>query len=79
MVFSQIRLVADAVFYFLRWLHGSYEIARLGRPASHGCIRLHPQNAAILFALIKEHMGETSIVVTGQALAPSGGKWQWQY
>ena len=38
-------------------IHGSYEIARLGRPASHGCIRLHPQNAAILFALIKEHMG----------------------
>ena len=60
-------------------IHGSYEIAHLGRPASHGCIRLHPQNAAILFALIKEHMGETSIVVTGQAPTPSGGKWQWQY
>jgi hypothetical protein len=56
-------------------IHGSYEIAHLGRPASHGCIRLHPQNAATLFALIKEHMGETSIVVTGQAPTPSGGKW----
>jgi lipoprotein-anchoring transpeptidase ErfK/SrfK len=60
-------------------IHGSYEIAHLGRPASHGCIRLHPQNAAILFALVKEHMRETSIVVTGHAPTPSGGKWQWQY
>jgi lipoprotein-anchoring transpeptidase ErfK/SrfK len=24
-------------------IHGSYEISRLGGPASHGCIRLHPQ------------------------------------
>ena len=35
-------------------IHGSYEISHLGRPASHGCIRLHPANAAILFALVKE-------------------------
>ena len=34
-------------------IHGSYEISHLGRPASHGCIRLHPENAAILFALVK--------------------------
>lgn len=27
-------------------IHGSYEINRLGGPASHGCIRLHPANAA---------------------------------
>ena len=26
-------------------IHGSYEISRLGRPASHGCIRLRPNNA----------------------------------
>jgi L,D-transpeptidase catalytic domain len=35
-------------------IHGSYEINRLGGPASHGCIRLHPQNAATLFALVKQ-------------------------
>jgi hypothetical protein len=46
-------------------IHGSYEISHLGRPASHGCIRLHPDNAAVLFALVKEHMGDTQIVVTG--------------
>jgi len=46
-------------------IHGSYEISHLGRPASHGCIRLHPQNAAVLFALVKERVGDTTIVVTG--------------
>jgi hypothetical protein len=47
-------------------IHGSYEISHLGRPASHGCIRLHPQNAAVLFALVKEHLADTTIVVTGE-------------
>src|ERR1022692_2531904 len=47
-------------------IHGSYEISHLGRPASHGCIRLHPQNAALLFALVKERLRDTQIVVTGE-------------
>ena len=51
-------------------IHGSYEISHLGRPASHGCIRLHPANAAILFALVKERVGDTSIVVTGERPEP---------
>jgi len=47
-------------------IHGSYEINRLGGPASHGCIRLHPANAAALFALLKnEGMAATTIVVSG--------------
>ena len=46
-------------------IHGSYEISRLGRPASHGCIRLHPKNAAVLFALVQANMKDTLIVVTG--------------
>src|SRR5882757_11427080 len=46
-------------------IHGSYEISRLGRPASHGCIRLHPQNAATLFDLVQRRMGDTRIVVIG--------------
>jgi len=47
-------------------IHGSYEISRLGGPASHGCIRLHPSNAATLYRLVKEHgAGSTRIVVTG--------------
>jgi hypothetical protein len=46
-------------------IHGSYEISRLGRPASHGCIRLHPRNAATLFDLVRRNSGNTRIVVTG--------------
>jgi hypothetical protein len=48
-------------------IHGSYEINRLGGPASHGCIRLHPDNAATLYALVQQQgMGATTIVVSGQ-------------
>jgi hypothetical protein len=47
-------------------IHGSYEINRLGGPASHGCIRLHPANAAALFELVQsEGTAATSIVVSG--------------
>jgi L,D-transpeptidase catalytic domain len=51
-------------------IHGSYEISRLGRPASHGCIRLHPENADVLFSLVQEHMRDTLIVITGEAPEP---------
>lgn len=34
-------------------VHGTNEIRRLGRPASHGCVRLHPKNAAKLFNLVR--------------------------
>jgi len=47
-------------------IHGSYDIARLGGPASHGCVRLHPQDAAMLYAMVEqEGPGNTTIVVGG--------------
>jgi lipoprotein-anchoring transpeptidase ErfK/SrfK len=47
-------------------IHGSYEISHLGGPASHGCVRLHPSNAATLYSIVsREGMGATTIVVTG--------------
>jgi hypothetical protein len=47
-------------------IHGSYDIERLGGPASHGCIRLHPQNAAMLFTMVeREGPDNTSIVIGG--------------
>ena len=50
-------------------IHGSYDIAQLGGPASHGCVRLHPQNAAMLFAMVEqEGPGNTTIVVGGDGL-----------
>ena len=47
-------------------IHGSYDIAQLGGPASHGCVRLHPQNAATLFAMVEqEGPGNTAIMIGG--------------
>ena len=46
-------------------VHGTYSIAELGRPASHGCIRLAPRNAATLFQLIRSRgAGGARIVVS---------------
>jgi lipoprotein-anchoring transpeptidase ErfK/SrfK len=45
-------------------IHGTTEVKRLGRPASAGCIRLHPDNARALFELVKERgMAEMEIVL----------------
>jgi hypothetical protein len=49
-------------------IHGTTAVGALGRPASHGCIRLHPANAAKLFALVKKHgAGKTTIALNGAA------------
>lgn len=48
-------------------IHGSNATRRLGRPASHGCVRLTPANAAKLFALVRsEGLGNTRIVIQGE-------------
>ena len=45
-------------------IHGSYEIKHLGRAASHGCIRLHPSNAAALYSLVQRYgRGNTLIQI----------------
>lgn len=35
-------------------IHGTTDIKRLGKIASHGCVRLHPDNAKMLFALVQD-------------------------
>jgi lipoprotein-anchoring transpeptidase ErfK/SrfK len=46
-------------------IHGSYETKHLGRPVSHGCIRLHPSNAARLFSLVQKYgNSNTTIRIT---------------
>lgn len=35
-------------------IHGSYHVKSLGTRASHGCVRLAPENAAILFDLVQK-------------------------
>ena len=48
-------------------IHGSYEVKHLGQPASHGCVRISPQNATILFDLVKKvGLPNTQFVLSGE-------------
>ncbi len=49
-------------------IHGTYSTAQLGHPASHGCVRLLPANAAQLFAMVQREGARISISGT-----PPGG------
>ena len=43
-------------------IHGTYDIKRLGMPASHGCVRLHPQNAELLYEIVEYYGMESTVV-----------------
>jgi hypothetical protein len=46
-------------------IHGTNSISRLGRKASHGCVRLHPKNAKVLYSMIqKSGKNNTEIKIT---------------
>ena len=36
-------------------IHATSAVGQLGRPASHGCVRLSPKNARALFELVGQH------------------------
>ena len=68
-----------AIFYMKdgHAIHGTHEVKNLGKPASHGCVRLSPENATILYALVKEKgITNTQIVLTGTT---PGGEWKSAY
>ena len=47
-------------------IHGYLNTSHLGLPVSHGCVRLDPQNASALYALVKQDgVFNTTVVVTG--------------
>ena len=59
-------------------IHGTHEVKNLGKAASHGCVRLSPQNAATLYTLVKDTgMENVDVVLTGddagRRRAESGG------
>lgn len=47
-------------------IHGTTEIRSLGRPVSHGCVRLHPDNARVLFGLVREYGAGSTIIAISQ-------------
>ncbi|HLW91620.1 MAG TPA: L,D-transpeptidase [Roseiarcus sp.] len=59
-----------SIFFLSQYaIHGTTAVGSLGRPASHGCIRLAPGNAAALFAMVKAE--GASIRISGRI--PSSG------
>ena len=47
-------------------IHGTFDGKNLGRPASHGCVRLSLANATTLFALVeREGVTKTKVVLKG--------------
>lgn len=43
-------------------IHGTNQTSRLGRPASAGCVRLHPEHARILFNMTQK-VGRSNLKV----------------
>ena len=52
-------------------IHGSFEVKKLGKAASHGCVRISPTNAATLYGLVgKNGLENTQVVLNG--VTPGG-------
>ena len=54
-------------------IHGSYHIKRLGTRASHGCVRLHPENAHLIYNWVSQYgLSNTTVVVSDNLGKRSG-------
>jgi hypothetical protein len=59
----------NSVFFYGGYaIHGTFEEARLGRAVSHGCVRLTRDNAATLFALVRQRGLSNTRVIVGDGL-----------
>lgn len=47
-------------------IHGTHATGKLGRTASHGCIRLHPSNAAKFYGLVRKYGKSSTRVIVSQ-------------
>lgn len=57
----------NAVFYSGGYaIHATTEVSRLGRPASHGCIRLAPGHARAFYALVSQHGAARTRIAIGR-------------
>jgi hypothetical protein len=55
-------------------VHGTMEAYNLGHAASHGCVRLRPDNAAILYSLVRRQgISNTKVVVMNGPLPTAPG------
>src|ERR1700735_5616795 len=61
-----------AIFFYGQYaIHGTNAVGALGRPASHGCIKLSPANAAILYAKVRSQGAAIAIIGTAPAKGSS--------
>jgi len=52
-----------AIFFHGQYaIHGTNAVGALGRPASHGCVRISPAHAAMLFAMVRRQRADIRIV-----------------
>ena len=51
-------------------IHGTYSTASLGRPASHGCVRLSPGNATTLYDMVRHEGARIAVSGTPPASRP---------
>lgn len=52
-------------------IHGTNQIRQLGKPASHGCVRLHPSNARKLYQLVKKYGKENTRIMLRDQVDPA--------
>lgn len=52
-------------------IHGTKYVSRLGRPASHGCIRVHTSNARRLYKLVKKYGKKNVRIMVRREINPS--------
>jgi lipoprotein-anchoring transpeptidase ErfK/SrfK len=43
-------------------IHGTYDVKHLGLPASHGCVRLHPKDAELLYEIVEYYGLESTVI-----------------
>ena len=55
-------------------MHGTMEVSHLGHAASHGCVRMRPDNASIVYSLVRaQGIANTRIVVMDGPLPAAPG------
>lgn len=64
-VYNNAPMPYAIFFYYGFAVHGTNETRSLGRPASHGCVRLPTSAARELFMLVKQHGMNNSRIVVG--------------
>lgn len=65
-MFGMAPMPYSIFFHGAYAIHGTVVISRLGHRASHGCVRLHPDNAATLFALVQHEGPANTRIVVGR-------------